>query len=319
MENEESQKLRRDLAETLKKERENIEVLEHAIFAYLMYGSMTNPTYDELPEDQARKLPDLTEKVRKYMTGIAEANIKGEIPEDFDLFLISFKIVSEVVERKKIEGDTGILEDMLLTSAAATFRMWFDRVNAEDIIAFLEDREHGELPDMADSSLTFEWAVEKGIPCSDMRSLFEIIGDTENPGDQHVEHEAIGAMRDMFDDLVPVFVSLGIPRQFIDENLEACKNMFMMSQVFYQIIPSTVDFKKKIEEEGAMDRLYECLIGLGGPALLEPMNGDEHNPYYRQIFTAGMTTRYVMNLYNPEDHQDIYESAVKRMAEKYKK
>jgi len=316
MDNEKMNEIKKKLADTLKKEE--IQDPKTGYYTYLMFGSFTHPNYTELPEGQDEKLSELLYLVSHNFVDILDERFENGMPEDFDLFLICSQSASIILEQEEVEGDTHFIMEMLLTAFAATFRMWFERVNNDDILAFFEDREHGELPSMVDSSVTFAWAVDKGIPCSDMRSLFETLGSIKNPGDEPGVYEAMGDICKMFDVLVPTFVEEGIPQQFIDDNILVCRNVFMSAQLFFHMMPVSVDAKKEIQDDERINHFYDCFIEtLAGPEMLKQMKGNENSPHFRHIFKVGLMVAVMLDANNSEDHTSLYEEATKTMAKKY--
>lgn len=311
------------LAEELRKPENH--VLVNGIFTYLLYGMMTHDNYDDLSEEQAQSLPTMLGMISERFPGMLDELFANGTPKDFDLFFYCNDNTEGIIHSQGIVSDD-IIKSMILTAFAATFRLWYDKITYDDIFAFFEDREHPELPDMNDSSIIFAWAQEHGIQCSDVRSLFENPGESELTADEEIEaYHALGDMCKVFDALVPVMVKEGIPQTFLDEKRLTCRSLFMMTQVFYPVIPPHVDMQAIINDDAKLQNMYKSFLEtMAGKKLRQDLQTEspEEEAYFFKVFSFSITAAHYMNAdghgFFSQTGEEIYKEATNRMAKKHK-
>jgi len=141
------------------------------IYNYLLYGCFANPEYSNLPDDHEDKMTGLLFMVcDTFIDNLNEMYGDG-IPDDFDLFPFCIANASVILDHFEVKGDRGLVMEFMMVALFAAFRMWYDSITNNDIIAFFEDKKHVDLPSMDGYSETVAWAADNNIKCADPELL----------------------------------------------------------------------------------------------------------------------------------------------------
>ena len=294
MERNEIEQLRKACAERLHKNPKM--PLADAASIYLQYGMTINDKIDTLDSYDDGFYRQMFYNATHGWVRYLNDEIGKPVVFDFDLWADSLNFSKGLFEALGEPSNklTPILETCQ-SIMVGMFRIWYEEITVENIRDFFDGKPCPELPDMSDMRKTFLWAMDNDIPCHDMTSYIrhnkEVI-DNQTAEEEINYYGDMAKLRDSFDECDELFVTLGIPQEYLDTNRLQLREVYFAAVSFYEFLPPHTNVTKLYEEKSEeLRRYYEKFLGIHVYPGINPDDIDfteEKTYYYYIIFTVGL-------------------------------
>ena len=260
-------------------------------------------------------------------------NCKGGIDKrKFDLYIESMNCAMTFIDKQTIDKeDVDNIIEIYQMHFMILFRIWFEKVKPQDIIDFFESE--GPVKPIYDArhvSIQFEWGVDQGFPCSNPFALLDgaktggITKKEMKSAEKSIEQmkKAFDMMSHFMDDMTEEF---NPGHSFIDDNIETCRELYLMAQLMFAMMPNAykITLKEFKENSKRRESMFNAVTELLRKELSTELTKPEKKGQYMKVFNFCMLCTIVSEYKNQSvfetGHDNLFKSAIKAQSKYYKK